>query len=550
MGLITSSGLSNTPTTSNVNTVSSYLQPYVGDMLSSGQALVDAPMPQYTGELTAGSSQLQNQAWGGLANLSLPTALTQAGTNLQDISNKAQNLPYTPTTFTDSYNAPSAYNPTAVQNQYSAPSAYQGITATNQYVAPTAGYTPTNVTTGAFNQAAAEQYMNPYIQQALNPQLSALQRQAAINQQADMAKLAQAGAFGGSRQSILQGQNQYNLLAQQADLIGKGYNQAYTQAGQQFTADQARALQAQQANVQQAQYGSTLAQQNAAAAAQYGSTAQAANIQQAQFGAQQGMTAAQLRAQYGLSADQANQLASQYAYTQQMTQAQQQAAATQAQQNATQAANQFGATYGLQGLQAATTAQQAAANAGAQQAQYGLQNLQALSTAGGQQQALQQAADTAQYNQYLAQLQYPQTMLNLQKSLISGLPISTTYAYQATPSSLQTALGTTGGVAALTKNLGDMGLTPAAIKNFLNQNFASTASATGTFPLEGGGEITINNDGSQYIKNADGVGTYYDANGNPMTEGINSTPTPDIGDGAYPTNPDGSIDYSGMNWSI
>ena len=306
--------------------------------------------------------------------------------------------------------------------------------------------------------------------------------------------MTQAGAYGGSRQAILEGQNNYNLLSQQANLIGQGYNQAYNQAGQMFTSDQARALQAQQANVQQAQ-----------------------------FGAQQGMTAAQLQAQYGLSADQANQLAQQYGYTQQMTQAQQQAAATQAQQNATQAANQFGATYGLQGLQAATTAQQAAANAGAQQAQYGLANLQALSTAGGQQQALQQAADTAQYNQYLAQLQYPQTMLAMQKSLISGLPITTTSNYQATPSTFQTALGATGGVAALTKNLTDMGLTPAAIKAYFSSN-GYDASNPGpvigsTTPINsvdnGNGTNTVTEDsGATYQTDSNGImipGSWVDA---------------------------------------
>ena len=433
MSVMTSSGLSTVPTSSVQNSVSTYLQPYVGDMLSNTQALANAPMPDYTGQLTAGSSQLQNQAWGGLANLALPSSLTNAGTNLNNIANQEQNLSYTPTTFTNTYSAPSAY-------------------------------TPTNVTSNSFDANAAQQYMNPYIQNALNPQLSALQRQQQINQQGDLAKLTQAGAYGGSRQAVLEGQNNYNLLAQQANLIGTGYNQAYNQAGQQFTADQARNMQAQQAN----------------------------------------------------------QLGSQYGYTQQMTQAQQQAAATQAQQNATQAANQFGATYGIQGLQAATTAQQAAANAGAQQAQYGLQNLQALSTAGGQQQALSQAADTAQYNQYLAQLQYPQTMLTLQKSIMAGLPQGTSTTYNATPSTFQNAMSAAGGVAALTKNLTDMGLTPAAIKAYFSSNgydANNPGSVSGGNPINsvdnGNGTNTVTEDsGASYQTDANGImipGSWVDA---------------------------------------
>ena len=177
-----------------------------------------------------------------------------------------------------------------------------------------------------------------------------------------------------------------------------------------------------------------------------------------------------------------------------------------------------------------------------------------MNVVGGQQQALQQAADTAQYNQYLAQLQYPQTMLTLQKSIMAGLPQGTQTTYNATPSTFQNILSASGGVAAMTKNLTDMGLTKDAISKFLSQNFASTASATGTFPLEGGGEITINPDGTQYIKNADGVGTYYDANGNPQTGGNNYDGTPvnpdvPVIDPSYPVDPTtGQTDYSGINW--
>lgn len=193
----------------------------------------------------------------------------------------------------------------------------------NQYNAAASGFKPVDVTTGTFNQAAAQQYMNPYIQTALNPQLEALQRQAAINQQGDMAKLAKAGAFGGSRQAILQGQNDYNLLSQQADLIGKGYNQAYTQAGQQFTADQARQLQAQQVNVDQAKYAAQLGMTDAQLMAQYGMTAAQANEASRQFAQQQATTNAANLAQYGTTAQAANIQQGQFGATQAMTAAQQ-----------------------------------------------------------------------------------------------------------------------------------------------------------------------------------------------------------------------------------
>jgi hypothetical protein len=49
-----------------------------------------------------------------------------------------------------------------------------------------------------------------------------------------------------------------------------------------------------------------------------------------------------------------------------------------------------------------------------------LANLQALATAGGTKQGLEQAALNADYNEYLRQLKYPQEMLKLQRDLISG----------------------------------------------------------------------------------------------------------------------------------
>jgi len=89
-----------------------------------------------------------------------------------------------------------------------------------------------------FSREQAEQYMNPYIEASLNPQLDLMRRNAAINQQGDLAKLAQAGAFGGSRQAVLQGLNQESLMRQQAATTGSAYEKAYNAAMAQFNADQ------------------------------------------------------------------------------------------------------------------------------------------------------------------------------------------------------------------------------------------------------------------------------------------------------------------------
>ena len=190
MALFSSSGLNSTPSTSVQQDVSKPFQPYVSDLLNKTQSLTDTPPPAYTGQLTSGPSDLQNQAWKGLSGLSLPSSLQNAGQNLNAISQAEAGLQFTPQQFTDTYTGPAAYQGTNFTNQYQAANPYQASNIQSTYQSPANQYKPTDVTTGTFNQAAAQQYMNPYIQQALNPQLEALQRQQAINQQADMAKLA------------------------------------------------------------------------------------------------------------------------------------------------------------------------------------------------------------------------------------------------------------------------------------------------------------------------------------------------------------------------
>jgi hypothetical protein len=139
----------------------------------------------------------------------------------------------------------------------------------------------------------------------------------------------------------------------------------------QFNADQARQLQAQQANIGQQQFGATQAMTGAEQAANYGQQAQAANVQQQQFANQQAMAAAQQNATFDQAAQQNQQ-----------------------------------------------TANMASAN-------FGLSSLNALGAAGNTQQGLAQAADTAALNQYNQQQQYPYSQLQFQQSLLSNLPITT-----------------------------------------------------------------------------------------------------------------------------
>jgi hypothetical protein len=223
--------------------LSNWAGPYVTNMLGQGQALANMPYQAYMGPLTAGQSSLQNQGFNAAAGLTTPTSLTSAAQTAGDVASVAKALPaYDSTTFTNQYTSPGAYSPT----------------------------------TSTFDASQATAYMNPYLQTALQPQLEEARRQSQITQQQNAAKMTQAGAFGGSRQAILDAETQRNLGTNLAGITGQGYNTAYGNAMNQFNADQQR------------------------------------KMQEAQFGAQQGMTAAQLGAQYGLAGQQATEQSKQY----------------------------------------------------------------------------------------------------------------------------------------------------------------------------------------------------------------------------------------------
>ena len=100
----------------------------------------------------------------------------------------------------------------------------------------TAGYQP-GTFTGGFGTQQANQYMNPYLQASLDPQLKELKRQSDIARLDDAARLTKAGAFGGSRQAIMESEGRRNLLDKQQDVLGTGYKTAYDTAQSQYNKD-------------------------------------------------------------------------------------------------------------------------------------------------------------------------------------------------------------------------------------------------------------------------------------------------------------------------
>ena len=179
-----------------------------------------------------GSSGGQNTV---TSSQQIPLFEQQASENNQQLSESIGAQPY-PT-----YNAPlvQGMDPSQTTGQQ------QALTAANAYqpgldqatgVAQNAVGAGGGVTQaagnveGLTNPNAVGAYMNPYVQQALAPQISDLQTQLAGQQNAINTTAAQGNAFGDARQGAASGlQNYYGDQALN-QLIGTGYNNAYTQA--------------------------------------------------------------------------------------------------------------------------------------------------------------------------------------------------------------------------------------------------------------------------------------------------------------------------------
>jgi hypothetical protein len=373
--------------------LSNWAGPYVTDLMGKAQGLTNAALanPQfYQGQLTAGPSDLQNQAYGYAANLSTPTSI---GTAANTAGNIAKNLSNT-----------AAYSPTTFGNEFKAPDAYQASNITNQFKAPQ----DYKAAGSSFDAAQAQQYMNPYIQASLNPQLEEARRQSQMTQMQNAAKMSSAGGFGGSRQAIMDAETQRSLGSNLANITGQGYNTAFGQAQNQFNADQAR-------KIQEAQYGAQQGMTAAQLQAQYGLSAQQANEASRQFGAQQGMTAAQLAAQYGLAG-----------------------------KTAGEQAKQFGAQYGLNAQNAGLAAAQAQGQLGSLQNQTSLANLGMMANLGATQQETEQRGLAAAKAQFEEQKADPYKQLQFQQSMLQGMPVQA-QSYNTTTNPLSAAAaGATG----------------------------------------------------------------------------------------------------------
>jgi len=154
------------------------------------------------------------------------------------------------------------------------------------------GFDPTTFSSGTFDAAAANKYMNPYLMSALQPQIDEARRQSQITQMGNAAKMTQAGAYGGSRQAIMDAETQRALGANLAGITGAGYNKAYDTAMGQFNTEQGRGLDTQKATEASRQYSAdfglkSLSDLMSAGAAQRGIEGEGIAADKRQFDEQQ-----------------------------------------------------------------------------------------------------------------------------------------------------------------------------------------------------------------------------------------------------------------------
>ena len=114
--------------------------------------------------------------------------------------------------------------------------AFQGIGSLNIPTTEMGAFAPTSFT----DTGIAQQYMNPFIQTALDPQIAEARRQAEIQRVANAGRLTQAGAYGGSRQAVMESEADRNLLQNIAGITGQGYQTAYDKAAAQYNVEQER----------------------------------------------------------------------------------------------------------------------------------------------------------------------------------------------------------------------------------------------------------------------------------------------------------------------
>lgn len=327
-------------------------QPFASELMKRTGALVSQPYEKYQYNRIAGFDPMQLQAQQAAANMRVSPYLGMASGIAANVAGRAGEL--------------SQYRPTRFKEERVTPESVSAGRAT----------------TGRFTDPGIMQsYMSPYMQNVVDIGKREAQRQADIAATQRGAQAIGSGAFGGSRQAIMEAEAQRNLAQQMGDIQTRGSQAAFEQAAQQFQTDEARNLAMQQTNIQ-ARLQAALANQQTGLAAALANQAKNLEVQQ-------------LREQ----------------------------------------SRQFGADLGLRGLQQQLLAGQQFAGLGQQQFGQAKDILGMQATAGAERQAMLQRKLSQDYEDFLAQKKFPYQQAQFGQEMLRGMPMSSTESiYRAPPS--------------------------------------------------------------------------------------------------------------------
>ena len=278
-----------TTSTTNTSNIPSYAQPYVENMLGATQSQLFK---------TQGATDANGN----------PTIDPNTGQQVQNISGFNPYQAYGSTNPDGSQATPTQAAQAAVAGfsplQQQAQSSAANLQVPGQY-GQAAGLTGMGIgksmnignQMNQLGQSATPQdfqnqvggYMNPYINQTLAPSMQLLNQQYGQQGAAEQGAATSAGAFGGSREAVMQGLNQQNQMLAQNQLVGNAYNNAFNSAQNQYNqagAFQMQGLQNQLGATNQAMQGANqlanIGGQNLAAQQSIlGTQAQQGQVQQA-----------------------------------------------------------------------------------------------------------------------------------------------------------------------------------------------------------------------------------------------------------------------------
>ena len=425
----------------NITELPEWARGYAKRALQRGEALTDItqnPYQTYGANRIAGFSPMQQRSMQAAAYMR-PSEQLGTATDLASAAGiGALGINYQPGQFSNQFTAPDQYQ----SGQFTMERA-QGPGLQNYQMTG-----PADVQSQQFGKQAADQYMSPYMQNVVDVQQREAQRQADITGTQRNAQAAQAGAFGGSRQAIMNAEAARNLATQKGGIQAQGLQSSFEQAQRQYNADQAQRMQAALANQGM---GYNVGAQNLQA-----------NLGVQQLGAGQNLQAQLANQAVNQQTQQAREQSRQYGAGLDMTSAQQRAQYGQAAQQLGEQSRQFGANLGLQGLQTALQGAGQLGQLGGQQFQQGMDINKLQNVYGGQmQQQAQRPLDQA-YQDFQNQQNYPYKQLGFMSDMIRGLPLgqqSTSAMYQS-PGSMLGQLGGLGmgayGISQLMKADGGM----------------------------------------------------------------------------------------------